>query len=1435
MNILDTYFRDNKYFITKHHLDSYDQFLKLTVKTVLKSMNPFSIPKYDENNKLLYSIEVVIGGENGDEIIFKNTDLYPNECRIRNVSYTSELCANIYITIVDHSTNKESKQTMNDTFLCYIPIMLHSSICVLKGKSKEDLVEMGECPYDQGGYFIIDGKEKVIVAQEETVSNKLFVEKAKDDKYKYQAFIRCTSEKDSVFPKTLWLYTKENNAVYVKIPHIETQIPLFVLYRALGVESDFDIINNILQGEKNETMYDFLRASVIDANFIYDQNDALDFLKEFTDFKSVENVLYVLYENFFPNAPQDLIQKMKYMSEVVKQMVEVCCGRTEPSDRDNYMSKRIGISGFLIGDIFKDFYNNFRVETMKRIDNHYEFGNVKNIFHKNNKIFSASEKFQNGLLKSLKGNWGMSNDSTKQGIVQDLNRISYLGFISHLRRVNTPMDSSIKIRKPHQLSSSQYGMMCPCESPDGASIGLLKNMAILCHISFKISYTIILVALSQFFKIIKLDDFDFNNYNKSVHTKLFINNNLYGFVMEPYLITKFIRLLRRNGYINIFISISWNVFDNCIFVLTDSGRPTRPLLIVNDGKLTVKPENLKGSWKSLVIGQKNIELVKDEYHDTFINPFKTDDTIDNVIKKLEATQGCIEYIDVHEANNSLIATKDLISEYTTHCEIHPSTMFSAYTATIPFSNHSPGTRITFSGAQGKQAIGVYATNFNNRIDTLSYLLHYPQKPIVSTRYMDYLNASKLPHGENLIVAIGCYTGYNQEDSIIVNKTSIERGMFNLTYFKSYVSTEHIEKNNKNEKHIFFANPNVLKHENNVKLTRFADYSKIDENGLPILESYIDEDDCIIGKCMKNVEYTFNGDPEKDIFVSKSEKTSYESKCEIADKTTIGYVDKIVVFENESGEKEAKIRLRKVRKPELGDKMACYSSDTEVLTDKGWIYWYDLTLNHKVATLSATTLDLVYEHPKKILAYEFKEKHMYVLENDQVSLSVTPNHKLMVSKHKITMCYNLIDAQYLQGDYYMTKGLLHNTHGINENENDLILYSQCLKYGRQISINGRQISKSSFVNEKIYEAVSKAIESGTKHLAEFVWDLSSSCALLVLKTLFEDTNIIYKTECDLNDVQRLALHAGKSATIVNNESVELDRKSDVYFNSDSFKKIGYIGKVYCCEMSSGIVYVRRNGKGLFCGNSRHGQKGVIGAILPHEMMPFTKDGLVPDIIINPHAFPSRMTIGHLIECILAKSGSKNGFDVDGTAFENQDYKTISDVLENKGYNKNADEIMYNGITGEQMKCEIFIGPTYYFRLKHMVADKINSRDSGQVVGMTHQPTKGRGNGGGLRIGEMETNVLISYGISSFTKESMMERSDNYTINVSKESGLVIPINEKNKIVYEPYSKYNIPYSCKQLIYELQSMSIGARLQNECDEMNEDYDVFELDNLEEPDDI
>ena len=343
---------------------------------------------------------------------------------------------------------------------------------------------------------------------------------------------------------------------------------------------------------------------------------------------------------------------------------------------------------------------------------------------------------------------------------------------------------------------------------------------------------------------------------------------------------------------------------------------------------------------------------------------------------------------------------------------------------------------------------------------------------------------------------------------------------------------------------------------------------------------------------------------------------------------------------------------------------------------------------------------------------------------------------------------------------------------------------------------------------------------------------------------------------IDDIQRLALYAEWAVDVNydynnshNGNRIKLEIIKSKYVTPINFENhieetLYYTGNVYCFEVPSHIFYVRRNGKPVWTGNcSSHGQKGVVGMIISQENMPFTKDGIVPDIIINPHAFPSRMTIGHVMETVFAKLCCMEGTRGDGTVFMPFDKEAVFNSLEEHGFQKHGNEVLYNGRTGEQIKTEVFIGPIYYYRLKHMVTDKIHSRSTGPKVQLTHQPTSGRSSGGGLRIGEMERDVLLSHGLSQFTKECMMEKSDKYRWGVCRHCGTLSKYTPSRNLIeclncgLQDISVVETPYAFKLLIQEMEAMGVQIRLSDESiqeygDDTNQEI-YYESDNDENDD--
>jgi len=1204
-HILDLYFKDHKYPFTNHHLDSYRELIKKYIPQTIKTFNPITMIKLDEKKeKEIMKVNIYVGGRDSNELFIDHPITYengnqrlitPNDARLKSITYETHIYANVLIEIFDEEGDK-IENTIKNVAIGSIPIMLHSDICVLNGNGNAVLQRLGECIYDGGGYFIIDGKEKVIIAQESETNNCLITGKLKDDdNFSYKGKIKSSGEigESVLVPRTIEFYLVKDTdditekfidnkgAIYVNLPSIEGKIPLFIFFRALGIESDKDIYESIF-GINNTEIEDkyfsnFIRPSIYnnyyekDGNkyYIYSQEDALNYLKFRTKYKTIDQVKYIFTVDIFPNIPK-FENKGKYLGYLTKEFINVALKIKKESDRDNYFNKRINISGFLLAELFQEAYMKLRKTIRDTLDNFYYFGAWKNTNNYQNFITKDNiyklipvVLIANTFAKSLKGRWGLETDDDPElGRVQDLSRISYIGFLSHLRRVNMPIDRTIKITSPHKLHCHQYGIMCPFETPDGAAVGYLKNLAFLTKVAAGTNPQFIRECL------LDLGVIPIENYNLKLDrniTKIFVNNSWFGITNDAIKIVRTLKAYRRNALINILTSITWNNLNNEIKIFVESGRAMRPLIIINNenSKLFLNKYN---NWFDMIIGKYNKYSKEDKneeiyYKNEYINPKNLNIDGKNfskmkdneILEELEKEGAVIEYIDPQESDSCFISmNKNDLNKFHTHLEIHPSTMLSVVSGNIPMCNHNQSARNVFHAAQTKQAIGIYATNFNKRFDTFGFIQHYPQKAIINTRHSQYTGSDAMANGANLIVAIMTYTGFNQEDSLIINKKSIERGLFHLSYYKSITASTKIISDTEK---IIFGNPVKLRNEG-IKINgiKHADYNLIDDNGIIREGSYIPrgKNAIIIGMILIKDIYK---EIKKGLFIELVKETSYTDVSIISDESYYGYINKVYVGSKtlEDETKVCKVRLMKIKIPEFGDKHS----------------------------------------------------------------------------------------------------------------------------------------------------------------------------------------------------------------------------------------------------------------------SRHGQKGVIGMILPEEQMPFTKDGIRPDLIVNPHAIPSRMTIGHLVECVYSKLCCLEGYLGDGTTFINLDYNGIYDSLEKHKYNKLGNEILYNGQTGRQINTEIFIGPTYYFRLKHMVAEKLNARGFGPKIQLTRQPTGGRRKAGGLRIGEMERDSLISHGIAGFIKESMMERSDKYRWCVCKNCGIIPVYGNKIKDTYcnncgkNEINIIETPYSFKLLKQEFEAMGIQMR--------------------------
>ena len=1160
-SIIDTYFRDTNYYKSQHQLDSYDEFIYSEtngIQHIIKRGNPLLIykePLNSDGTEYKYEIEIYFGetltdeGEIDEKVenIFVSspteyTDgesnyMYPNIARLKGYTYKSNIFCSIGVKYKNNETNIVTIKNFPKVNIGSIPIMVHSKRCVLRNLDSVKLSELGECPYDQGGYFIINGKEKVIISQEIKVNNILYINKSSDDNIVLQATIKSVSKEGFQSSRTNMIYLQETK-INIKDPYkveritvralgFDIHVPLFIMFRALGFETDKSILSFIIRSTDDthlqQEMLNILRYSIKDAQPTFTQRDALRLLAMNTKGKDIINVIDILNNNLFPHYNTHR-EKGLFLAYSIRQLLLTRLGIIKQTDRDSYSNKRIDLAGPLLLELYRELWAIYQRNCSLKIDHEYKFNfkeghDFSNIINEQNfkRIFDS--KIMDNISKSFGSSFG-TGVSSRQGIVQDLNRISMLGTLSHIRRLSYPLPAGSKTIGPRKLHNSQWGFVCPSESPDGGNVGIINHLTIIAKLTINIEETGIYDALLDH-KMIPLKDII--SLDLDDNSRIFLNGRFTGVHKNPALLTKILKLLKLNSIINCFTSISWNSELNEIYILCDSGRIVRPVFVL---KNDLSNDLLSGStekmvnWSTMIHGymytlQPDISPHDNTYYKNELDELKKGK---DFMKELEKYQAPLEYIDSLESDYVFIAKdyKSIDKQYT-HCEIEPSLILSAVTLNIPFPEHSQAPRNVFSSQQTKQAVGVYSSAYNTRFDTFGHIHHYPQKSIVTTRYKKYTDVDKLPYGCNCIVAIASYSGYNQEDAVILNKSSVDRGMFQTVYFRSYSDSEELKNNN----HSYFANP---KYQTNVQKKDLSRFSKLDINGFVKEGEFVNSDDMLTGKCLK---------------VGTNTEVSGSS----VKFGTYGTVDKVIIYKNKENLRTCKVRIRKHKIPEIGDKFS----------------------------------------------------------------------------------------------------------------------------------------------------------------------------------------------------------------------------------------------------------------------SRPGQKGVCGLLIEEKDMPFSKDGIVPDLIVNPHAIPSRMTVNQLLEMILGKSCSLTGHLGDATPFQNNEVPDYTVLLSKLGYEGHGNEVLYSGITGEQIKTSIFMGPIYYQRIKLMVADKMHSRGTGPVQALVRQPAAGRANNGGLRIGEMERDSILSHGVSSFLNESMMERSDKYEFQVDANTGLIDYQDNDT-----PKYKVQMPYAMKMLLQELQTMCIYPRL-------------------------
>ena len=1237
--VIQRLFDDDPQMMVRHHIDSYNDFFGKGIFKIFRERNPIILQKEQDPDTQEFNLrcELYLGGKNGDKVYFGKPIIYdddrehymfPNEARLRNMTYGTTIHYDVdvvfKIAVPDSgeggggggSRIEVTTATLERILLGRFPIMVQSNHCILHGLEPKARFYMGECKNDYGAYFIIDGKEKTIISQEKFADNMLYIrENNEENVYTHAADIRTVSEDASKPERTLSVRIVAatslltNKQIVVNIPNVRSPVPLFIVFRALGILSDREILEFcLLDLDENAELLDHFIPSIHDANKIFTQEGAIKFIATLTKSKTIPQVHDILMNYFLPQVGEtNYIQKAYFLGNMVYKLLRVSLKIDPPTDRDSFKFKRIELSGALIFDLFKEYYALQQQHIRLSMDREYFKDpkkyekNFVGLIQMNYQEFFRERIVENGFKKAFKGNWGASEHTKRIGVIQDLNRLSYNSFLSHLRKINLPMDSSAKIVKPRMLHGSQWGMIDPVDSPDGANIGFHKHLAFGTRITNQCSAYPMMQWLREVVKIHLLEECTrmFLHYT----TKVFVNGTWIGAVTRPEETMRLIRLHRRNALIPIYISSRWDIKNNEIHVFTDAGRLCRPIFYIDEdtGRPSYDKDEIlemiragKASWQQMTTGftaksdptfnpsHCNYYTIDELYghaHDTSALSAKQKvaedvarvNTIED-FRRLKATQAIIEYIDTSETESTLISLSHKF-ERPVEADEHKK---GAHAHSDSSDSEGEGEGAADSAGEGKK------------------------KSRRNRRHHD--------HRAKVISADG----------------------------KQYT---HVE-----------IHPSLL-----------------------------------MGVMGNQICFPENNPVARNVFgcgQAKQAASLYHSNYQV--------------------------RI---------DKMAVVINNGEVPIIKSR---YLNLINHE-------------EHP----------------------------------------CgFNAIVAIMSFNGYNVEDSILFNEASIKRGMFRITYYNMYEAREESSSVRGAQ-RDTRFANIQKEGAI--GIKPG--------YDYS-----------YLDDNGLIRENTEMDDKKVVI---GMGSVSIQNEGGQMRDMSTMPKKG----QLGFVDKAFMTEGETGFrigkVRIREERfpsiGDKFC--SRCGQKGTVGLIIPEKDMPFTKDGIRPDIIINPHAIPTRMTIGQLIESLMGKACVLHGGFGNCTAFTNNGTKheSFGSVLTEYGYHSSGTEVLYNGMTGEQVKSDIYIGPTYYMRLKQMVKDKINYRSQGPRTQLTRQTVQGRANDGGLRIGEMERDGILGHGAAHFLNESLMVRGDEYHMAVCNKSGMIAIYNPNQNLFMSPMVDGPIQYS------------------------------------------
>ncbi len=1100
--IVRAYFRERK--LSDVQIKSFNRFLQHGIQEVVDAFKEIELV---ENYKIVLG-RVIVEKPQIDEYDGAILPAMPMEVRLRNAHYIAPVDLEIKV----YSGGMEIKSER--IRIGHIPIMVRSEKCHLHGLTEEELIERGEDPLDPGGYFIINGSERVLVIRDDIAPNRVIVEQTTAENKPYSHVAQVISAKAGLRTRLYLEYYMRDGTIKASAGAFRG-VPVAILMKALGLVKDEDIVDAVSSDPeiRSEFLYSLddvqRRVEEEGVSGFITQEEALDFLgrRLVQAVPKKERVKYAkeyLKNNFLPHigtSEEDNIIKAYFLAKVVEKLLKVVRGKLEPDDKDHFSNKRLRLSGTLMQEVFRDAFYQLIRRLKEKADEQLSSG-VYDIELR--RLITSQRMITQRILRALAtGAW----PSGDLGVSQNLERTNYVATVHHLRRVNSPLPTGLPLHEARQIHGTSIGRLCPMETPEGTNVGLVRSLAMFADVTFGTDpEPVIEMILEWGAKPAR----DATPKEVGSLTPIYVDGRLVAFTDSPEDLIEYLK--GRRSELDPEINFTYNREENAVYVNADAGRIRRPVIPVDRIKdaIEILPKVEKGEVSFS-------DLVK---------------------------MGIVVLLDVDEEESALIAySLDQLTEKHTHLDFAPYMMFGVAAGQIPYAEHNNIPRDIIGANMVRQGLGEYSANWRLRFDSRTYMMFYPQRPIVRTKGADVLGYDYRPSGQNLVVALLPMDGYNMDDALVMSKGSVDRGAARAVFFRTYEVEARRQAVVEGDK---FENPLPLKKVSNKKNEVY--YRKLGEDGIVDPETYVEGGDVLVGKTSPP---RFSQDLSMVGFQYAFERRDTSVTMRAWER---GLITDVLLATKPSGEKLVKVKVRDTRPPEIGDKFA----------------------------------------------------------------------------------------------------------------------------------------------------------------------------------------------------------------------------------------------------------------------TRHGQKGVIGMIYRHEDMPFTSQGIVPDIVLDPHAIPSRMTIGQLYEILAGKVGALEGRFIDGTPFFSEPVEDLMEALEKLGFEYSGEEIMYDGRTGKMIKAPIFIGVGYYQRLKHMVRDKIHARAKGQRQLLTRQPVEGRARGGGLRLGEMEGEVLMSHGAASVIRDRYVEQSDKEIVYVCKRCGTLAFYNQKTSEFFCPRCQSSVEvtplitsHASKLFVDELMSGLIDVR--------------------------